>query len=211
MAKSGMAGQDRGCEPIGDEHPRSAVMGGGLVTRTAPLCALCALLGEWHKKSKDGQAPGRARHGMQIALVDDDAEALRAARHMLQGRGDGWSVDAFSPCGAAPVRPPARATPVPASPEPAQPPASPPDVLVVGAGNGARSPFGCLRKVKRVAPHLPVLIISGRCSGESILQWLVAGAHGCLFKPLAPELLARAVSSVVEGRRALCPQLKRWC
>jgi DNA-binding NarL/FixJ family response regulator len=66
-----------------------------------------------------------------------------------------------------------------------------------------------VRRIKALAPGLPVLIISGDSDPTSIVERCAAGAGGYVLKPLAPEELARALASVARGQPVLCPEAQK--
>jgi DNA-binding NarL/FixJ family response regulator len=184
-------------------------VGGDQPAHLTPQCALCALLQERRKKPEERQAPRPARHGLHIALVDADEAVHSAARQMLQPHCDGWTLEAFHPCGAAEAPSPVGAASYRAVLEAHHLRAFPPDIVLVGVGGSGPSRLGCVRKLKALAPSLPVVVISGQGDGQLLLEYCLAGADGCLLKPTAPEALARAVNSVIRGQPALCPEAEK--
>ena len=81
---------------------------------------------------------------------------------------------------------------------------SPADIVLVGVPNREGSRLACVRRIKALAPDLPVLIISGDADHASIVECCAAGIAGYVLKPFAPGELARVVSSVARGWPVLC-------
>ena len=85
----------------------------------------------------------------------------------------------------------------------------PPGVVLIGLSSSGHSRSACVRALKALAPRLPVLILSARCDAASVGQCCLAGADGCLLKPVAPGDLGRAVSSVTQGQPVLCHEAEQ--
>jgi DNA-binding NarL/FixJ family response regulator len=202
-------GQDQGRGPTGEKHPCRAVAGGERATHITGQCGLCALLQECRKKSAERQAPGRALHGLRIALVDGDKAVCHAVRQMVQAQRDGWILEAFHPCGAAEAPSPVRVASSQAVLEAHHPQALRPDIVLVGVGSSGPSRLGCVRKLKALAPKLPVVVISGQSDEVWLVQCCLAGADGCLLKTTTRDALARAVNSAVQGQPVLCPEAEK--
>jgi DNA-binding NarL/FixJ family response regulator len=88
-------------------------------------------------------------------------------------------------------------------------PGSPADIVLVGVPHRESSHFACMRRIKALAPDLPVLIISGDADHASIVECCTAGAAGYVLKPFALGELARAVSSVARGWPVLCREAQK--
>ena len=159
---------------------------------------------ERRKKPEERQAPRRAGHGVHIALVDGDDATRIAAEQMLQAQRDGWTLEAFRPCGAAEAPSPAEAGSSLAAVEAQCPQAFRPDIVLVGVGSSGPSRRGCVRKLKAFAPKLPVVVISGQADEAWLVQCCLAEADGWLIKSIAPGELAWAVSEAVQGHPVLC-------
>jgi DNA-binding NarL/FixJ family response regulator len=133
---------------------------------------------------------------LRIALVDDDEETRLAARQMVRTERDDWALEIYRPS-------------CPSALEGDRGPGSPADIVLVGVPHHEGSHLACVRRIKALAPDLPVLIISGDCDEASIAECCVAGADGYVLKPMAPEELACAVSSVAQGWPVLCREAQK--
>ncbi|MGO8930784.1 MAG: LuxR C-terminal-related transcriptional regulator [Limisphaerales bacterium] len=204
-----MAGQDRGPGPTGEKHPRTGHVSGGQATHTAPPCDLCAL---WQQPTSPPSTHHSSRftpHGLRIALVDDDAGTRLVARQMVRAQRDGWTMEVYHP--SCPPREAAgpKGSLRPIALERGHGPASPPDTVLIGLSGREDSRLACVRKLKALAPSLPVLIISDDADAASIAECCAAGADGYVLKPLAPEALAGAISSLAQGWPVLCQEAQK--
>jgi DNA-binding NarL/FixJ family response regulator len=185
------------------------VSGGQRAKPAAPQCRLCARLRVWGKKSSRRPPPLSARHGFHVAFVDGDQGLRLAVWKMVRAQGDGWTLEV---CHQAcfPGQPPGSSPPSPRTAPGADHDAGrPPDIVLVHLTTAHSSCLGCVRKLKSLAPDLPVVIITGLCDGGSIIQWLMAGADGCLVGPVAAADLASVLKAAAQGWPALCPQAQK--
>jgi DNA-binding NarL/FixJ family response regulator len=190
-----MAGQARGPGLTGEKHPRPAVVVGGQATRTGAACNLCAVL-ERNGPVNGRHSPSGTDHGLRLALVDDDEETRLEARRMVRTERDDWALEVYHPS-------------CPNALEGDRGSGSPAGIVLVGVPNREGSHLACVRRIKALAPDLPVLIISGDCDEASIAECCVAGADGYVLKPFAPGELARAISSVARGWPVLCREAQK--
>jgi DNA-binding NarL/FixJ family response regulator len=155
------------------------------------------------------QASRVTPHGLRIALVDDDAGTCLVARQMVQAQRDGWSLEVHHP--SCPARKAAgrEGASHPTAPGQDHGPGSTPDIVLVGLSGQKDARLACVKKLKALAPDLPVLIISDDRDEASIAERCAAGADGYLLKPLAPDELARAVLSVAQGWPVLSPEAQK--
>jgi len=196
MAKIRMAGHTRGPGPTGERHPPTAMVGGGQVAPTAPPCGLCARLRDGRNLPKRGQVPSGRDHGLRILLVDDDEETRLEARRMVRAECDDWALEIYHPS-------------CPNAPEGDHGHGSPADIVLVGVPHREGSRLACVRRIKALAPDLPVLIISGDADHASIVECCTAGVAGYVLKPFASGELAHAVSSVARGWPVLCREAQK--
>jgi len=64
--------------------------------------------------------------------------------------------------------------------------------------------LNCLRKLKALAPDVPVVVLSDPGDGATVAQCCIDGADGHVIRPFASEDLSRAVIEVTQGQWALC-------
>ena len=79
--------------------------------------------------------------------------------------------------------------------------AKPWDVLVLDITMPGRSGLDILKEVKKLAPKLPVLVLSMHSEEQFASRVLKAGASGYLPKESAPEELVNAIRKVCAGGR----------
>ncbi len=225
MARTGMAAQGSGGEPVGRKHHgEPQVSGGPASQRTtqdsrlktqdcddAPRCDLCNLLRASQRQRNRPPCPpltqdsGRETQDfLRCALVDHDAGTRATAGEMVQQRRVGWTLVVYTPPERGHSCP--RTLPTQGfglkTQDSIRP--YPPDVVLIALRGSGLSGLGCVRRLKALVPGLPVVVISERCDGAAIGQCCMAGADGCLTKPIAPEDLAWAVSEAAQGVRVLC-------
>ena len=75
------------------------------------------------------------------------------------------------------------------------------DVIVLDIGMPGRNGLETLAEIKKVRPHLPVLILSMHSEQQFALRAIKAGASGYMSKSEAPAELIRAIRRVLEGKR----------
>ncbi|GIW78606.1 MAG: DNA-binding response regulator [Gemmatales bacterium] len=87
------------------------------------------------------------------------------------------------------------------------------DVLILDLNMPGRNGLDILQEVKRLKPHLPVLVLSMHAEDQIALRVIRAGAAGYLNKECAPEKLVEAIRKVHTGSRyvseAVANQLAR--
>lgn len=82
-----------------------------------------------------------------------------------------------------------------------------PDVAIVDIGLPEINGIECLRRIRRQAPSVKVLVLSMYASKPIVLSSLSAGASGYLLKDCAAQELARAVRCVAAGQTYVCPSV----
>jgi len=209
MAKRPSAETECGFGPTGEKRPRTSHTSVEQAAHTAPPCDLCAL---WEQPTN---APGTRRSSrakprrLRIALVDDDPRMDLVARHMVEAQRDGWSVQVYHPvCPAREAAGP-KGSLRPVVLEGDHGPRTPPDIVLMGLSGQEDARLACVRKLKALAPALPVLILSHDRDEALMAECCAAGADGFFLKPLAPEQLARAISSVAQGSPVLCVEAQK--
>jgi DNA-binding NarL/FixJ family response regulator len=206
MDGNARAGQTLSSQPGAEECTRVAA-GVGETTPTAPHCGFCAHLRARGKKSNRRPPPLRAPQGLHVAFVGGDRATCLVARQMVQAQRDGWTLEVYLP--SCPVRETARRESSSRPPEGDHGPGNAPDVVLISVMGREDSRLACVRKIKGLAPALPVLIISGDSDPASIVERCAAGADGYVLKSLAPEELARAVALAAQGWPAMCREAQK--
>ncbi len=180
-------------------------MRGAWATRSSAPCELCTWLGP-SPQGKLRYPAARARHGLSIALVDDDVKMGVAAREMVRVQRDGWALEIYHPCPPASEALGLKDPPRPMAPVRRTGRGTRPDLILIGVQDHEERRLLCVRRLKALAPDLPVLIVSRQRNSATIAQYCIAGADGWLTKPLPPAELDRAVRTAAQGGTVLCPQ-----
>lgn len=81
------------------------------------------------------------------------------------------------------------------------------DVVLLDISMPDQSGVDVLKRLKRVHPGLPVLILSGYAEQQYALNLLRGGAAGYLNKEAADSELVGAIRTVAQGRRYVSPTL----
>jgi DNA-binding NarL/FixJ family response regulator len=209
MARTGTAAQGSGGEPMGEKHSDAGGMSGHLASQPILTCDLCARLSSIHRlRNRRSSAPGPL-HALRIALVDDDPGTRAIASEMIRQQHDGWTFAVYT----TPERGHSCSRALPSQDfglrtqdysRPKTQDSTPHDVVLIGLRDSDLFGLACVRKLKGLAPDLPVVVISERCDGATIAQYCMARADGYLLKPIALEELVRAIDEVVQGKRFLC-------
>ncbi|WDP91815.1 MAG: response regulator [Desulfobacter sp.] len=71
------------------------------------------------------------------------------------------------------------------------------DLVITDIKMPGRDGFDLIRTVKAVTPELPVLMMTGYLTGETVARGRQAGADQCIAKPFTPEELVAAVNAQV--------------
>jgi DNA-binding NarL/FixJ family response regulator len=84
-----------------------------------------------------------------------------------------------------------------------------PDVVLLRLDEQDRSRVAPVRKLKALWPALPIILLTSRADSGVILAPLMAGAIGCMMKPLALADLVRAINDAAHGLPHLCPDAQQ--
>ena len=57
--------------------------------------------------------------------------------------------------------------------------------------------IGALQIIRRVAPHLPVIMNTGQADQIDVLETKRLGAYTCLFKPIIPDHMFRVLEQAL--------------
>src|SRR5438552_10616442 len=75
-----------------------------------------------------------------------------------------------------------------------------PDVVVVSLDSDAAKALQLITQLTAEAPHMPILAVSARADGQSILQALRSGAKEFLTQPVVLEELLTALRRLAQNR-----------
>jgi DNA-binding NarL/FixJ family response regulator len=84
-----------------------------------------------------------------------------------------------------------------------------PDVVLMDIGMPILNGLEATRQIKKGAPHVKVLVLSGYDNDEYILQVIQCGANGYILKTTVPEDLYAAIRSVKKGQAFFSPSVSR--
>jgi len=130
---------------------------------------------------------------IQVALVEDDAGVRANLAKMID------SAPGFQ-CRAAYADATAALQGIPASK---------PDVVLMDINLPGMLGTECVSRLKRVAPNLPVLMLTVYDDGEQIFKSLMAGATGYLLKRTPKDKLLDAIREITNGGAPMSRQVAR--
>jgi signal transduction histidine kinase len=179
----GLAIVQRLCELIGATISVESTVGVGTSFRVL----LPALLGAAEAPELSAAQPAKiSLQGMRICVIDDEVDILKSMRTLLNV----WGIEAFTAD----------------SPEAAQrifEQHGCPDLLIVDLRLGEHEHGAQLAdRLRRQYGHFPVLIITGETASEALRQANESG-YTLLQKPIAPEVLRRAIAAAIQVPRVL--------
>jgi DNA-binding NarL/FixJ family response regulator len=120
---------------------------------------------------------------IRVALVEDDLEYAKALANLLNGS-PGWSC-------AGTFSQPAEAL--------RDLPATRPDVVLMDIVFKRGSGIDCVRQLKTVLPHTPILMLTTYEEIDLIFDSLRAGADGYLLKRFGTDRLQSTIKEALEG------------
>lgn len=77
------------------------------------------------------------------------------------------------------------------------------DVVLLDISMPGKSGLDCLRIIRQLHPHLPVLMLSGYAEPSYAVNTLKAGANGYVSKLASPDEIIRAIRIVARGKKYL--------
>ena len=174
-------------------------------SQAARPCGLCTVLRRTAVTQGGKLRPGTGQ-GLRIALVDGDREVRLTCQEMVRGQRGDWELRIYDPCcpGHRVAVESARSPKGAEAPD--HVPKAPPDIVLIPLAEKEDSRLTCLRRLKALVPELPVLVIGKGQDCAFIAHYCMAGANGCLMKPLGSQDLACAVRSASQGHAVLCPR-----
>jgi len=66
-----------------------------------------------------------------------------------------------------------------------------------------------IEEIRRASPACKVMILSGHCRANDILDCLAAGAHGYVLKSHGPSYIVAAIEKIANGEPFLCEEAAR--
>jgi len=141
-------------------------------------------------KSKDMPKVNKV---IQVALVEDDP-GVRANLAAMLNASPGFHCQAAYPDGMAALRGIAAAHP---------------DVVLMDINLPGMLGPECVRQLQKIAPGLPVLMLTVYDDSEQIFNSLVAGATGYLLKRTPKDKLIEAIREINSGGAPMSRQIAR--
>jgi len=166
------------CELIGAQIKVESTVGEGTSFRVYLPTVLDGAMAQAPAPAKEADA---SMKGMRVYVVDDEFDVLKSMRTLL----DVWGAEASM------ARSSVEADQLFAE-------HGPPDVLIVDLRIGAGEHGAELAaRAQRCYGNFPVLIMTGETASEPLKQANAAG-YTVLQKPIAPEVLRRAIVAMIE-------------
>ena len=135
----------------------------------------------------------KVNRSIQVAVVEDDP-GVRANLAAMINSAPGFACNAVYPDGVAALK---------------GIPSSHPDVVLMDINLPGMLGTECVRRLKSVAPSLPVLMLTVYDDSEQIFKSLMAGATGYLLKRTPREKLLEAIREVDSGGAPMSRQVAR--
>ena len=187
-----MAGQARGPGLTGKEHPGAAGVVGGQAIHTAQPGDLCAppRYPSGHSKRSRQFAPR-----LRVALVDGDERVHDFVRQAFVVYANGWVLDSHVTLDAALGLDSTHSRALP-------------DVLLLEGQVPGLPGIEYARRLTARLPRARIVMLTACAGHDTIVESVMAGVHGYLIKPVAPEYLVWAVSEAAQGRPVLCGEVQ---
>jgi len=79
-----------------------------------------------------------------------------------------------------------------------------PDVIVLALGSPHESGLNVCQQIRRINSRIPVIFVTDAKRADAAIEVMKQGAYECLFKPLDPQTLERAVGNALEAAAHMC-------
>lgn len=135
----------------------------------------------------------RVAKKIQVSVVEDDA-GVRANLAKMIDSSPGFHCQAAYPDGPTALK---------------QIPVNRPDVVLMDINMPGMLGTECVRKLKTVAPDVPVLMLTVYDDSEQIFKSLQAGATGYLLKRTSKDKLLEAIREITDGGAPMSRQIAR--
>jgi DNA-binding NarL/FixJ family response regulator len=135
----------------------------------------------------------KVNRAIQVALVEDDP-GVRANLVAMLDSSPGFRCQAAYPDGVTALK---------------SIPANRPDVVLMDINLPGMLGTECVRRLKSMAPNLPVLMLTVYDDSEQVFKSLMAGATGYLLKRTPKDKLLEAIREVNSGGAPMSRQIAR--
>lgn len=120
---------------------------------------------------------------MNILLIDDDPIVIHSCCRILEAEGMGVSTAADVVSGIDMLK------------------QGQFDLVITDIKMPGRDGFDMILAVKDATPDMPVLMMTGYLTRETVAKGRQAGAEECIAKPFTPEELVTAVNALVKHEK----------
>jgi CheY-like chemotaxis protein len=121
--------------------------------------------------------------GVRVLLVEDDDDNRELMSEVLEAAG----YEVITAAGGAEGLRKLSETPV--------------DVVVTDVGMPGMGGLEVARAVKKIAPRIPVVVVTGYAEREDIASARGREVDAVLVKPIDPDSLTSAIDQIMKGRR----------
>lgn len=130
---------------------------------------------------------------VRVALVDDEIGMHQLLRRIFSKYSPRWTLDSYADGRKALV----------------QIPKFPPNIVLMDISMPGISGIECTHGLKTQIPNVPIVFISGHIDAEMFLSLMMAGASGCLCKPVSAAEIALALKKTMAGSLTLCSKAEQ--
>ena len=130
---------------------------------------------------------------MRVALVDDEDSMHQLLQKILNKHAKSWVMDSYRD-GRKALK---------------LIPQSPPNAVLMDIAMPGITGIECVRNLKARLPGLPIIMLSAYVDNEALLDAMMAGACGCLFKPASTTEILQALEKMLSGSMTFCPRAEK--
>ncbi len=115
---------------------------------------------------------------MRVLIVDDDAIVVHSCRRILEAEGMEIQTADTVAAGLSILA------------------AENVDLMVTDIKMPGRGGFEMIKQARKIKPEMPILMMTGYLTPDTIEAGRLAGADNCIAKPFTPEELIQAVKKI---------------
>lgn len=124
----------------------------------------------------------------RVVLVDDEESVHQLFERVFKRHAPAWSLDGYYDAAVALERILRR----------------PPDAVVMDIAMPGISGIECARRLKSRLPDVPVVMLSAYVNTETVFESMMAGACGCMRKPVQSGEFLAALQKAMTGSLTFC-------